>query len=215
MNAKELVNAINALEQVAADCRKLAVAPKIVDSMNPKRPRALRDQRGFTLIDILFVVGLIGVLCSMAIPGLTRARGAAQASSALGTLRVINSAQLSFAITCGLGFYAPDLPTLGIKPPSATDAFLSPELSSAATVIKSGYNFTTAGTPLAGAPGTCNGLAPGQAAPGYVATADPLDPTQVPRFFGTNADGAIFEDITTLNGVMPETGAPASGAPIK
>src|SRR5215210_7064800 len=182
--------------------------------MKPNKPGRLGNQRGFTLLDILFVVGLIGVLCSMAIPGLTRARGAAQASSALGTLRVINSAQLSFAITCGLGFYAPNLQTLGIKPPSASDAFLPPELSSAATIIKSGYTFTTAGTALAGAPGTCNGLAPGQAAPGYVATADPLDTMQMPRFFGTNADGAIYEDTTTLNGRMPETGAPASGAPI-
>jgi len=181
----------------------------------PTKTFLFRDQRGFTLIDILFVVGLIGVLCSMALPGLTRARGAAQASSALGTLRVINSAQLSFAITCGLGFYAPDLQTLGMKPPSATDAFLAPELSSAATVTKSGYSFTTAGTALAGAPGSCNGLGPGAAAPGYFATADPLDTTQAPRFFGTNADGAIFEDTTSLNGVMPETGAPASGAPIK
>ena len=177
--------------------------------------RSLRNQRGFTLIDILFVVGLIGVLCSMAIPGLTRARGAAQASSALGTLRVINSAQLSFAITCGLGFYSPNLQTLGVKPPSATEPFLAPELSSAATVVKSGYTFTTAGTPLAGAPASCNGLAAGAAAPGYFATADPLDAQQVPRFFGTNADGAIYEDIATLTGVMPETGAPASGAPIK
>ncbi|MEO7407422.1 MAG: type II secretion system protein [Vicinamibacterales bacterium] len=183
--------------------------------MNPETPGRVRDQRGFTLIDILFVVGLIGVLCSMAIPGLTRARGAAQASSALGTLRVINSAQLSFASTCGLGFYSPDLPTLGIKPPSASDAFLAPELSSAATVIKSGYNFTTSGRPLAGAPASCNGLGAGLAAPGYVATADPLDTVQMPRFFGTNADGAIYEDTATFNGAMPETGAPASGAPIR
>ena len=183
--------------------------------MMPKDRRRLRNQRGFTLIDILFVVGLIGVLCSMAIPGLTKARGAAQASSALGTLRVINSAQLSFAITCGLGFYAPDLQTLGMKPPSATDAFLSPELSSAASVIKSGYTFTAAGTPLAGAPASCNGLGQGAAAPGYFAVADPLDALQNPRFFGTNADGALFEDATSLNGVMPETGSPASGSPIK
>ena len=48
---------------------------------------------GFTLIDMLFVVGLIGVLASMAIPGMMKARGAAQAASALGTLRLINSAE--------------------------------------------------------------------------------------------------------------------------
>lgn len=164
---------------------------------------------------MLFVVGLVGVLCSMAIPGLTRARGQAHASSALGTLRVINSAQLSFAITCGLGFYAPDLPTLGSKPPGAKDAFLAPDLASAAAVIHSNYTFTVVATSLAGAPGTCNGLGPGRSAPGYVALADSLDALVVPRFFGTNADGVIYEHKASLNGIMPESGVPAVGAPIQ
>lgn len=179
------------------------------------RLRHARDQRGFTLIDMLFVVALIGMLSSLAIPSLTRARGKAQASSALGTLRVINSGQLSYAITCGLGFYAPDLPTLGVKPPSAVEAFLPPEMATAATVIRTGFSFSVAGTPLPGAPGTCNGLGPGQAAPGYVAIADPLDPTLIPRFFASNADGVIYEHTATLDGTMPEAGVPAVGEPIK
>ena len=44
----------------------------------PRRTR--RNDAGFTLIDMLFVVALIGLLASMAIPGLMKARGAAQAS---------------------------------------------------------------------------------------------------------------------------------------
>ena len=63
------------------------------------RPR----ECGFTLIDMLFVIALIGLLSTLAIPGLMRARGAAQSASALGSMKVINSAQLSFAITCGVG----------------------------------------------------------------------------------------------------------------
>src|SRR5690349_15996241 len=98
-----------------------------------------RGEAGFTLIDMLFVVALIGLLASMAIPGLMKARGAAQASSAIGTLRVVNSGELSFAITCGLGFYAPDLPTLGVAPPGSVEPFLNDEMTAGPTFIKSGY----------------------------------------------------------------------------
>jgi type II secretory pathway pseudopilin PulG len=124
------------------------------------------NPKGFTLIDLLFVIALIGVLSPLAIPGLMRARGAAQSSSALGTIRVVNSAQLSFAITCGLGFSAPDFPTLAKRPTASSEAFLPGELASGPTFIKSGYNFSMAGTSLPGAPATCNGFKPGFAAPG-------------------------------------------------
>ena len=141
----------------------------------------IRQESGFTLIDLLFVIGLITLLSTLAIPGLMRARGAAQAGSALGTIRVINSAQLSYAITCGLGFYAPDLPTLGKKPPAAVEAFLDPDLSSGAAVIRSGYNFSMALTPVAGTPATCNGLPAGQTGTGYALVGDPLDTAKPQR----------------------------------
>ena len=173
-----------------------------------------RRDAGFTLIDMLFVVALIGLLASLAIPGLMKARGAAQASSALGTLRVVNSGQLSFAITCGLGFYAPDLPTLGVPPPASTDAFLSDEMTAGFTFVKSGYDFSMGGTSLAGAPASCNGLAAGQAAPGYAAVADPLDPTTA-KYFGTNSDGVIYQHNATLGATMPESGSPPAGSPIQ
>jgi type IV pilus assembly protein PilA len=175
----------------------------------------VKNEAGFSLIDMLFVVALIGLLATLAIPGLMRARGAAQSASALGTLRVVSSAQLSFAITCGLGFYSPDFPTLAIKPPSAVDAFLPQELATGPTFIKAGYNFSMAGTSLAGAPATCNGLGAGQSAPGYAVVADELDVAGQGRFFGSNADGLIYEDTASLGGTMPETGAPPSGHPIK
>jgi prepilin-type N-terminal cleavage/methylation domain-containing protein len=174
-----------------------------------------RNEAGFTLIDMLFVVAIIGLLATLAIPGLMRARGAAQSSSALGTMRVVNSAQLSFAITCGLGFYSPDFPTLTVPPPGGGDAFLSPELANGPTFIKGGYEFSLAGTPMAGAPGSCNGLGPGQTSPSYAAVADQMDVLAQGRFFGTNADGIIYEHTASLAGTMPETGAPPGGAPIK
>ena len=179
-----------------------------------KGSRTRRGEAGFTLIDMLFVVALIGLLASLAIPGLMKARGAAQASSAIGTLRVVNSAELSFAITCGLGFYSPDLPTLGAPPPGSAEPFLNDDMTSGATFIKSGYNFSLAGTSLAGAPASCNGLAVGQASPGYAAVADPLD-LGTPKFFGTNSDGVTYQHSATLSLTMPESGPPPAGSAIQ
>jgi hypothetical protein len=174
----------------------------------------VKGEDGFTLIDVLFVIALIGLLCSLAIPGLMRARGAAQSASALGTIRVVNSAQLSFAITCGLGFYSPDFPTLAVKPAGASDAFLAPELATGPTFIKSGYNFSMAGTPMVGAPASCNGLPAGQAAPGYAVVADQLSAAAT-RFFGSNGDGTIYEHTASLGLTMPEVGHPIAGNPIR
>jgi prepilin-type N-terminal cleavage/methylation domain-containing protein len=83
--------------------------------MSSSKAAVSRGESGFTLIDMLFVIALIGLLSTLAIPGLMRARGAAQSASALGSMKVINSAQLSFAITCGVGFYSPELQTLGVS----------------------------------------------------------------------------------------------------
>src|SRR4026207_1029561 len=111
-----------------AKCQFLsAVHTTRMEVMSASLPARVNNQRGFTLIDMLFVVGLSGVLSTLAIPGLMRARGAAQSSSALGTLRVVNSAQLSFAITCGSGFYSPTFPPPGVAPPASRTALLPPE----------------------------------------------------------------------------------------
>jgi hypothetical protein len=185
------------------------------DTMRAPTARSAASEAGFTLIDMLFIVALIGLLSTLAIPGVTRARVAAQAGSALGTMRLINGSQLSFAITCGLGFYAPDLPTLGVKPPGAQDAFLPSDLSSGLTVIKGGYNFSMALTPVAGAPASCNGLAAGETGPGYALVADPVDVTPTARFFGTNADGVLYQHSASLAATMPEAGPPPVGGPIK
>ena len=175
--------------------------------------RPIREA-GFTLIDLMFVLALIGMLSTLALPALVRAKSSANAASALGTIRVVGGAQMSYAITCGLGFFAPDLPTLGIPPAGYTDTFLPPELTAAAAVVHSGYNFSLYATPLAGTPPTCNGLAAGATAPTYVLVADPLNPTANPRFFGVNGDGVIYEHNATFAGTMPESGAPPSGAPL-
>jgi type II secretory pathway pseudopilin PulG len=174
-----------------------------------------RGEAGFTLIDLLFTASLICTLCTMALPSLYRAKGVAQAASAISTLRVVNSAQLSFAVACGSGFYSPDFPTLGISPIGAVTAFLPAELSSSPTFLKQGYSFTMAGSPLTGSPATCNGRTTGYTSPGYAVSADPLDPVGNPFFYGSNADGTIYQHSATFVGVMPESGPPPVGSPIK
>jgi type II secretory pathway pseudopilin PulG len=176
---------------------------------------AAKGESGFSLIDLLFTASLICTLCTMVLPSLMRARGAAQSSSALGTVRVINSSQLSFAVTCGSGFYAPNFPMLGVAPPNSPAAFLPPELSSGTSFLKQGYSFTMTGTPLSGAPATCNNQPAGSVAPGYSLIGDPLDAVGNPIFFGSNADGTIYQHSTTLSGWMPESGPSEAGTPVK
>jgi hypothetical protein len=182
--------------------------------MAPGRAHSSSGEGGFTLIDLLFTASLICTLSTMALPALLRARGVAQSASALATLRVVNSAELSFAVTCGSGFYSPTFPTLGVPPPSGVP-FLPPELTSGVSFTKQGYIYNMTGSPLSGAPASCNGLAAGEAAPGYAAFADPLDGQANPHFYATNADGTIYQHNVTMNGIMPESGPPSAGTPVK
>jgi type II secretory pathway pseudopilin PulG len=191
------------------NCRKMSWA------MSKHKAASGRGDAGFTLIDLLFVVSILCTLCTMALPSLMRARGAAQSASAIGTLRVVNSSQLSCAVTCGSGFYSPNFATLGIAPPSSITAFLPPELSSGTSFLKQGYSFNMTATPLSGAPPTCNGKPSGSSSPGYAITADPLDQVGNPQFFGSNADGTIYQNAATLAGLMPESGPSSAGIPIK
>jgi type II secretory pathway pseudopilin PulG len=170
----------------------------------------IRKAQGFALIDVIFVCGVIGVLCSIALPRLFLAQQSAGAASAVGSMRVINSSQLTYALTCGAGFYAPNLTTLGTPPPGSNEAFITPSLGSADVITKSGYVIQMTAVPYGGAPGACNGLGFGLAGQGFSAGADPTA-TGNPRHFATNASNIIFEHNASLFATMPETGIPPAG----
>jgi type II secretory pathway pseudopilin PulG len=173
-----------------------------------------RQAQGFALIDLIFACGMIGLLCSIALPRLLLAKQAAGSASAIGSMRAINSAQLTYALTCGNGFYAPDLMTLGTAPPGSREPFISADLGTSNIVNKSGYTIQVSATAYPGAPGACNGLGPGMAGQSFKAAADPAEPQNL-RFFATNGNGLIFEDVSSLWVAMPEVGAPPSGHPLR
>jgi type IV pilus assembly protein PilA len=101
-----------------------------------------KEERGFSLIELLIVVAIILIIAAIAIPNFLRSRIAANQASAIESLRVISTAQVSYATTYGTGF-STSLLVLG--PPAAgqgassTAAGLLDETLAAG--YKSGYSF--------------------------------------------------------------------------
>lgn len=174
----------------------------------------IHKSNGFALLDLVFVCGIIGLISSIAVPRLLLAKQIAGAASAIGSLRTLASAELTFALTCGSGFYAPNLISLGTAPPGSNEPFVGGDMGSANIVQKSNYTFRIDAAPFAGAPASCNGLAAGLTGRGYAAAADPIGAGN-PRFFGTNANAQLWEHGATLWNDMPEIGEPPIGTVLR
>ncbi len=119
--------------------------------LKPYPGDTMRHTKGFSLIELLMVVAIILIIAAVAVPGLLRARIAANESAAAASIRTLNTAQISYnSVYPTIGFAA-SLGALGgtsCSPPTSTGACLIDTALAGGT--RSGYSFSitnVTGTP--------------------------------------------------------------------
>jgi type IV pilus assembly protein PilA len=162
---------------------------------------------------LLIVVAIIGIVAAIAVPSLLRARMSGNETSAIGSLRAINSAETSYAASAGSGGYAVLLSVLATACPGSPISFISPDLSTDPS-LKSGYTVTLAAA--AGSvpgPNDCNGTVTQTA---YYVTGVPVSlGNSGQRAFASAGSGTIFFDGAGVAPTEAQMAPGGGGTPIQ
>ncbi len=145
--------------------------------------------RGFSLIELLIVIAIILIIAAIAIPSFLRSRAAANQTSAVASLRTLDTAEVSYSLTFNSG-YSADLvslapPVPASAPPTSTAAGLVDSVL--ATGLKSGYSFTYT-------PGEADSVG---AILSYALTASPLSSSTGTLYYYSDQSGVIRQNSTT------------------